>query len=113
MVRNGSPLGVGLALSLAGWATVAGVLLSGCAGVRPGEEGGGGRTGVNVGGGGRGGRGVDPGETTGCKQDLRAVVRDFRGFTTISTLPKHPDFEYNVQPVSGLVAAMIGADGKP
>ena len=112
MIRNGSLLTVGLTLGLAGWGT-SGALVSGCAGVRPGEEGGGGRTGVNVGGGGHGGRGVDPGETGGCKQDLAAVVRDFRGFTTVPTLPKQPDFEFNVQPLTGIVAPLIGADQKP
>jgi len=107
MIANRGPLVVrlGLALGLAG-----GGALAGCAGVRPGEEGGGGRTGVSVGG---GGHGVDSGTTIGCGQDLRAVVRDFRGFTTIATLPKHPDFEYNVAPMTGLVAPMIGADQKP
>jgi fibro-slime domain-containing protein len=78
--------------------------------VRPGEEGGGGRTGVVTGGGGHGGHGVDPG---GCSQDVRAVVRDFRGFTTIPSQPKHPDFEFNVASVTGLVAPMIGGDQKP
>jgi fibro-slime domain-containing protein len=108
MLPRRSLLAAALTLVLAGWASAGGalLLLAGCAGVRSGEEGGGGRTGG-------GGRGVDPGQTGGCKQDLRAVVRDFRGFTTISTLPKHPDFEYNVQAVSGIVAPLIGADQKP
>lgn len=78
-----------------------------CAGVRSGDEGAGGRTGVGVGG---GGQGVDPG---GCKQDVRAVVRDFRGFTTIQSEPKHPDFEFAVAAVTGLVAPVIGGDQKP
>ena len=65
------------------------------------------------GGGGHGGRGVNPDDSNGCKQDLLAVVRDFRGFTVDSSQPKHPDFEFNVGPMTGIVAPVIGADQKP
>jgi fibro-slime domain-containing protein len=94
----------------AGAACVAAAWLAaplGCAGVRDtsGNPGGG--------GGGRGGHGVDPDQTHTCKQELLAVVRDFRGFTVDSAQPKHPDFEYAVGSVKGIVASMIGADQKP
>jgi fibro-slime domain-containing protein len=81
----------------------------GCAGVRT-DDGAGGRTGVIVGAGGHGtGAPGDP----GCKQDILAVVRDFRGFVGPNGEPKHPDFEFNVSPVTGIVKPQLGADQKP
>jgi len=50
---------------------------------------------------------------TGCSQLLQAVVRDFRGFVGPNGEPKHPDFEYQVGDVKGIVAEMLGADDKP
>ena len=65
-------------------------------------------------GGGGGGQGVDPGQGTGiCGQEVLATIRDFRGFTVDPSMPKHPDFEYNVGPLTGIVKAQIGADQKP
>jgi fibro-slime domain-containing protein len=51
-----------------------------------------------------------------CDDELRAVVRDFRGFdlqTTSGTLPKHPDFEYAVEDDHGIVMPELGVDSKP
>ncbi len=84
---------------------VVGLAASGCAGVKGSDDPGG--------GGGNGGRGVDPAGQGTCSQELRAVVRDFRGFTEVPSLPKHPDFEFNVGPLSGIVEPMLGADQKP
>ena len=95
---------VAFALAVAG--TSAGLAAGGCAGVKGSDDPGGG------GGGGSGGHGVGVGPGT-CSQELRAVVRDFRGFTVVANLPKHPDFEFNVGALSGIVQPMIGADQKP
>jgi fibro-slime domain-containing protein len=94
----------------------------GCAGVRGGDDPGSGNTGngngtgnsSGNGKGGSGGQGVDPGQGTGvCGQEVLATIRDFRGFTVDPSLPRHPDFEYNVGPLTGIVKARIGADQKP
>ena len=91
----------------------AGLIVSGCAGVRgsadPGVGGGG-----DNGAGGGGGHGVDPGQGTGvCGQEVLATIRDFRGFTVDPSMPKHPDFEFNVGALSGIVKPLLGTDQKP
>lgn len=48
-----------------------------------------------------------------CSHLLHAVFRDFRGYPGPNGEPKHPDFEYVVADVRGIVAAMLGADSKP
>ena len=84
---------------------VVGLAASGCAGVKGSDD---------PGGGGGGGRGVDPAGQVTCSQELRAVVRDFRGFTEVPSLPKHPDFEFMVGPqTAGSSSHMLGADQKP
>ena len=50
---------------------------------------------------------------TACSQVLQTVVRDFRGYPGPNGEPKHPDFEYQVADVKGIVAEMLGTDGKP
>jgi len=87
-------------------------MVSGCAGVRSGTDPGGGDNGNGSGRG--GGQGVDPGQGTGvCGQEVLATIRDFRGFTVDPSMPRHPDFEYNVGALSGIVKAKIGGDQKP
>jgi fibro-slime domain-containing protein len=91
--------------------SVAASIISGCAGVRGGDNPGGGGAGP---GNGAGGSGVDPGQGTGtCSQEVLAVIRDFRGFTLDSSMPKHPDFEFNVGALSGIVKPQLGGDQKP
>src|SRR5438270_3666322 len=104
----------------------------GCAGVKAGPSGGGGAGGaagsggggtsgaggmrVTSGSGGQGNRGGDVGggqDGGDCSHDVRAVIRDFRGFTVQADQPKHPDFEYVVGDMKGLVQMTIGADQKP
>lgn len=88
--------------------SAAAFIVSGCAGVRTGDGPGG--TG-NPGG---GGRGVDPGQGSGtCGQEVLATIRDLRGFTVDQTMPKHPDFEFNVGSLSGIVKPQLGPDQKP
>jgi fibro-slime domain-containing protein len=48
-----------------------------------------------------------------CGQQLTAIVRDFRGFPGPNGEAKHPDFEYQVGDVKGIVAPTIGPDDKP
>jgi fibro-slime domain-containing protein len=108
---------------------------AGCAGVKAGPGTGGGGGGSNggaggmaggrggaggiastTGGGGQGNRGGDIGggqDAGDCSHDVRAVIRDFRGFTVQADQPKHPDFEYVVGDMKGLVQPTIGADQKP
>jgi fibro-slime domain-containing protein len=45
--------------------------------------------------------------------ELRAVVRDFRGFLGPNGEPKHPDFEQKVADLQGIVEQVLGADNKP
>jgi fibro-slime domain-containing protein len=47
-----------------------------------------------------------------CQRELRAVVRDFRSGEKDGQ-PKHPDFEYMIAIDPGIVAPMLGTDGKP
>ncbi len=91
---------------------------------------------MEINGGNGGGHGYDGGETVGdislrnadlvvsdavsgnedgaaCSHLLQTVVRDFRGFPGPNGEPKHPDFEYVIGDVKGIVAAMLGPDGKP
>jgi fibro-slime domain-containing protein len=53
------------------------------------------------------------GDDTNCAHEVHAVIRDFRGFTVTADQPKHPDFEYMVNPDPGIVARTLGADSKP
>jgi fibro-slime domain-containing protein len=103
------------AAALAGALVLAAI--SGCAGVREGNGGGGGdTTGSGAGGSGSAVKTGSAGETGGggdCGRMLHAVIRDFRGFPGPNGEPKHPDFEYNVISGPGIVASMLGADGKP
>jgi fibro-slime domain-containing protein len=101
------------ATTVAAAVVAAALTVSGCAGVRGGgDDPGGGNTGSGHGG--SGGQGVDPGQGTGvCGQEVLATIRDFRGFTVDPSMPKHPDFEYNVGPLTGIVKAKIGGDQKP
>jgi len=98
------------------------VVATACAGVRGdngvngagGDGGRGGRGGSTPPGGGRDG-GPSP-DADNCDNELRAVVRDFRGFdlqTASGTLPKHSDFEYAVADDRGIVMPALGADSKP
>jgi fibro-slime domain-containing protein len=48
-----------------------------------------------------------------CNRELRAVVRDFRGFPGPNNEPKHPDFEFAVGRLTGIVAPLLGGDDKP
>jgi fibro-slime domain-containing protein len=99
LLPAGSPMVVAVVVSAAAF------IVSACAGVR---------TGDGTGNGGGGGRGVDPGQGTGtCGQEVLATIRDFRGFTVDQAMPKHPDFEFNVGSLSGIVKAQLGADQKP
>jgi fibro-slime domain-containing protein len=63
-------------------------------------------------GGGLGGGGDGAADGAGCARDLKAVVRDFRGYADASG-SRHPDFEGTFSGQRGLVAAMLGADSKP
>lgn len=47
-----------------------------------------------------------------CSRELKAVVRDFRGYAGTSG-PRHPDFEGTFFAHKGIVQTMLGADGKP
>jgi fibro-slime domain-containing protein len=84
------------------------------------DRGAAGRTSNDAGGGLPGGPGSDPRGTLGigdptqsCGRTLRAVTRDFRGWTGPAGEPKHPDFENVVSDDKGIVGAMLGADDKP
>jgi fibro-slime domain-containing protein len=53
------------------------------------------------------------GDGTACANELRVAVRDFRG-SEQDGKPKHPDFEtQQVTDDRGLVAKLLGPDGKP
>jgi fibro-slime domain-containing protein len=82
----------------------------GATGLARNDAGGGGPEGI--GSGPRGTLGVTDPEQT-CGRTLRAVTRDFRGWTGPAGEPKHPDFENVVSDDKGIVAAMLGADDKP
>lgn len=49
---------------------------------------------------------------TACQRELAAVIRDFRSGEKDGQ-PKHPDFEYMVDIDPGIVAPLLGGDGKP
>jgi fibro-slime domain-containing protein len=81
-----------------------------------GGGGGSGSGGTSSSGTGRGGSGVSTGSGGSegvCDHELRAVVRDFKGFVTTAGEVKHPDFEYVVADDKGIVQPMLGADSKP
>ncbi len=108
-------------------AIIVAVVGAACAGVRDdfgvnGTDGG--RGGQGGGASGRGGSALPAGgrdasssqDAGNCDDELRAVVRDFRGFdlqTTSGTLLKHPDFEYAVEDDHGIVMSGLGVDSKP
>jgi len=55
-----------------------------------------------------------PAETTsGCDNNLRVVIRDFRGWAGPNKEPKHPDFENVMRDDPGIVADVLGQDQKP
>jgi len=63
--------------------------------------------------------GVGVGDGTGCDNNIKAVIRDFRGWASSASDPggaadKHPDFE-PAQKVAeqGIAAATLGSDQKP
>jgi fibro-slime domain-containing protein len=47
-----------------------------------------------------------------CAHEIKAVVRDFRGYDSAAG-PRHPDFEGNFVAYQGIVQAILGADQKP
>lgn len=47
-----------------------------------------------------------------CLHEIKAVVRDFRGYGGTSG-PRHPDFEGTFTSYKGIVEPMLGADHKP
>ena len=99
--------GVAVSAAIAALVLAASGALVGCAGVRLEDAGVGGRTGITVGMGGH------SGDSSQCDKKLAATVRDFRGFLTIPDQPRHPDFEFAVGPLSGIVKNIIGGDRKP
>lgn len=65
------------------------------------------------------GTGTGAGNGTGCDTNIKAVIRDFRGWASSASDPggaadKHPDFEPAVKVAeTGIPASTLGSDQKP